>query len=284
MALNFPSNPTTGQTYQEEDSATYRYNGVFWTVVQPSPLEIVSASFASFAVSSSQATSASFAVFATTASSVTALSQSVLISGSLNVFNNELQVLSTGVNIGNITTDRHAITGSLGVSGSIVLSPTSVITGSTINQPTLVFAQNTSGQSINNTPIPFTVITNWSNIVAQNAAEWNQAAGTFTATKAGTYLVSTSLIYAARTAPSFGNQVWAMIQKNGTIQATGVNYAETGNSIPRGSTTATAIVSLAVGDVLAISTYHDFGSTSSLSLEGSQNTVTIQQIASRLIH
>jgi hypothetical protein len=70
-------------------------------------------------------TSASFAleaVSALTASRVNPLNQPVIISGSLTVFtgsNVEFQVTNTGVKIGNQLTDRHTVTGSLNVTGSI---------------------------------------------------------------------------------------------------------------------------------------------------------------------
>ena len=32
MALNFPSNPTNGETYQSGSSATYVYNGTYWSI------------------------------------------------------------------------------------------------------------------------------------------------------------------------------------------------------------------------------------------------------------
>lgn len=47
------------------------------------------------------------------------LTGSVLVSGSLNVFNDEFIVQPTGVKLGNIITDAHTITGSFSVSGSI---------------------------------------------------------------------------------------------------------------------------------------------------------------------
>jgi len=47
------------------------------------------------------------------------LTGSLLVSGSVNVFNNEFVVQPTGVTIGNIITDAHTITGSFSVSGSI---------------------------------------------------------------------------------------------------------------------------------------------------------------------
>ena len=47
------------------------------------------------------------------------MSGSLSVSGSVSVLNNEFSVQSTGVNLGNIITDAHTITGSFSVSGSI---------------------------------------------------------------------------------------------------------------------------------------------------------------------
>jgi hypothetical protein len=55
MALNFPINPTVGQKYQVDNSAEYEFNGSFWTVVQSSPLEILSADVSNFTNSTAQA-------------------------------------------------------------------------------------------------------------------------------------------------------------------------------------------------------------------------------------
>jgi hypothetical protein len=98
---------------------------------------VLNAVSASFATSASYALSASSAVnavtasyvlnavsasFASTASYVNPLNQNVTITGSLTVItgsNIEFQVLNTGVNIGNVISDIHNVTGSLRVSGSI---------------------------------------------------------------------------------------------------------------------------------------------------------------------
>lgn len=79
------------------------------------------------------ATTASFvqgtvsASFASTASSVNPLNQNVVVTGSLTIApssNRELQVTSTGVDIGNAVTDVHTVTGSVRLSGSIEIGPT----------------------------------------------------------------------------------------------------------------------------------------------------------------
>jgi hypothetical protein len=74
MPLIFPSNPSTGQTYQSGSSATYVYNGEAWDVQAFGIVSVTSASFASLAASASNATSASFS---TTSSQATSASLAI---------------------------------------------------------------------------------------------------------------------------------------------------------------------------------------------------------------
>jgi hypothetical protein len=148
--------------------------------------------------------------------------------------------------------------------------------------PTIVHAQNTSGQTIANNQSPTTIVTNWTNILAQNASEWNPATGIFTAAKAGVYSVSAALTYAPKTSAAFGNQVNVVIGKNRGYQAVAANFSETGNAIRRGTVSVTACISLAVGETITIETYHDLGGAASLDTQGWLNTVTIQEISSRI--
>jgi hypothetical protein len=53
MALSFPLNPTIGQKYQTGSSAEYEFNGSYWTVVQPSAIELINAVSASYAETAS---------------------------------------------------------------------------------------------------------------------------------------------------------------------------------------------------------------------------------------
>jgi hypothetical protein len=55
MALSFPINPTVGQIYQTGSSSEYEFNGSYWTVVQPSAIELISAISASYAETASHA-------------------------------------------------------------------------------------------------------------------------------------------------------------------------------------------------------------------------------------
>jgi len=148
--------------------------------------------------------------------------------------------------------------------------------------PTLVQARNTSGQNIGNAST--TTITNWTNIYTQNDTEWNPTTGTFTATKAGTYLVSSNITYAAKSANQSGNISNVSVFKNSTAQSTSTIAALNTAGVIRGMGTAVAIVNLAVGDTITIRTFHDLTGTASLSTTAGLNNITIQQIASTIIN
>jgi hypothetical protein len=148
------------------------------------------------------------------------------------------------------------------------------------SQPTLVHAQNTSAQEIATGATE--IIDNWTNVLAQNATEWNATTGVFTATKAGTYLVSANLTYAARSAAQSGNGANIQILKNSTILARVVTPALNTASIIRGLGTATVIVNVAVGDTITIRTSHDLGATATLSTSTGHNSIAIQEIPSRI--
>ena len=147
--------------------------------------------------------------------------------------------------------------------------------------PTLVQATNTSGQSISNSTT--TIVTNWTNIYTQNATEWNATTGVFTATKAGTYLVSSNLTYAAKSANQSGNISNVSVFKNTTAQSTSTMAALNTASIIRGMGTSVSIVNLAIGDTISIRTFHDLVGTATLSTTTGLNNVTIQQISSTII-
>ena len=139
---------------------------------------------------------------------------------------------STALSASRAITASHALTASflLGTVASASFAVTASYLNGTV--PTVIHAQNSSGQSIpNNVSSPTTIVTNWTNILAQNASEWNPATGIFTAAKAGVYSVSAALTYAAKSAPAFGNQVNVIIGKNRGYQAVSANFAETGNSV-----------------------------------------------------
>jgi hypothetical protein len=61
MPLQFPNNPSIGQTYQSGSLATYVYNGEAWDVQAVGTLSVTSASFAATTTTASFAQSASLA-------------------------------------------------------------------------------------------------------------------------------------------------------------------------------------------------------------------------------
>lgn len=151
------------------------------------------------------------------------------------------------------------------------------------NNPTYIFAQNSSGQTIQNNIVPTTIITNWTNIVTNNASEWNATTGVFTATKAGTYLVSTSLTLAANTVNGVGNSFNVAVVKNNTDQALSQYIAETTTSIQRTTGVAQAIVSLAVGDTLTAKAYLFVGGSRTLTTQAALNFLNIQELPNKII-
>jgi hypothetical protein len=130
-----------------------------------------------------------------------------------------------------------------------------------------------------------TIVTGWTNYTSQNSAEWNATAGTFTATKAGTYLVSAALTLGLTAAAGFGDQARVEIHKNGVAVAVGANYSETGNAIPRGTMNANAIIPLLIGDIITIRVFQSMQPTTlfNIAIAGAFNTVTIQEIPSKII-
>jgi hypothetical protein len=150
--------------------------------------------------------------------------------------------------------------------------------------PTLVQATNTSGQSIGNNVSPSIIVTGWTNLTTQNATEWNPTTGVFTATKSGTYLVSSNLTYAAKSANQSGNVSNVSVFKNSTAQSISTIAALNTASVIRAMGTAIAIVNLAIGDTITIRTYHDLVGTATLSTTTGLNNVTIQQIESTIIN
>jgi hypothetical protein len=140
------------------------------------------------------------------------MSGSLNVSGSVSVFNNEFSVQSTGVTIGNIITDRHTITGSLAVSGSI--------TGS-------LFGTSSWATNVVNSPNPFpysgsAIITGsivltgsaYGNVpaitVASNTASFDIRSGNFFTVTMG----ASSVTHFNVTNPSPGQTVSILVRTN----------------------------------------------------------------------
>lgn len=173
------------------------------------------------------------ASFASTGSSINTLNQSVVVSGSFTVFTGsavELQVTNTGVRLGNLQTDRHQVTGSLQVTGSITGSlfgtASFAMTASLMTaRPQLLFRRTLT------TGLPLTTDTliNWDiTDVTNTISGLTHSAGVFTNTSARTLTVIVEFQGAARTTNTAINLVEhnLFITYNGT--PTGANrIAET---------------------------------------------------------
>lgn len=110
--------------YKIKNDAGVEIKGSTFKIISGSTV-ILSFSTGSFNISGSLNTTSSWATNATTASSISSLNQNVIITGSLTVVtgsNIELQVTNTGVTLGNVITDTHRITGSLNISGSLLVN------------------------------------------------------------------------------------------------------------------------------------------------------------------
>ena len=158
------------------------------------------------------------------------------------------------------------------VSGDIgLINSASFLAGSV---PTLVQAQNASAQLINHNT--GTTITNWTNVTAQNAAEWNPTTGVFTATKAGVYVVSAGLLY---------NDCTANINTEFSIalnDAFAYHIAQTTSLIKRPTGFLTQIIRMAIGDTFRLQTYHNQGNPIALNIEAWSNTINIRELPHRL--
>jgi hypothetical protein len=154
------------------------------------------------------------------------------------------------------------------VSGDIgLINSASFLAGSV---PTLVQAQNGSAQSIpHNTG---TTITNWTNLTAQNAAEWNPTTGIFTATKAGVYVVSAGILFAQCTA-NLNTEFSIAIG-----DAFAYHIAQTTSAIQRPTGFVTSLLVLNIGDTFRVTTYHGQGGPVALNSEAWSNTINIREL------
>ena len=174
-------------------------------------------------------------------------------------------ILSTG--IGGPTSASFAATSNLAVTASYLDG----------ELPTVIFARNSSGQSIPTNTIPTTIMTGWTNTIAQNASEWNRTTGVFTATKFGTYSVSAAATYGPIVG-TVGQQYNIAIVKNGVDQSIVLRFVEEATSISRATGVVSAIVSLSPGDTMTVNLYHVLGSSRALVASLSQNFLNIEEI------
>ena len=163
------------------------------------------------------------------------------------------------------------------VAGDIGLLPSASFLDGSV--PTFVQARNASGQSIaSGTPSP--IITNWTNVTAQNAAEWNPTTGVFTATKAGTYYVSINIWFNSTVAP-LNTQFSCSCRKNGSLISAAYYYSESGTvGTVRNVGFASAIIPVVAGDTIDFRTFQNSGVSISITSTGQTwvNTMNICEI------
>jgi hypothetical protein len=103
--------------------------------------------------------------------------------------------------------------------------------------------------------------------------------------KSWNILVSAALTFGLTAATGFGDQARVEIHKNGVAVSIGANYSETGNAIHRGTMNANAIIPLAIGDVITIRVFQTMQAATffNIAISGAFNTLTIQEIPSKII-
>jgi hypothetical protein len=167
------------------------------------------------------------------------------ITGSLNVGfssgTSELQVVSTGVNIGNALTDRHLVTGSLLVTGSMTISSGSITMP---NRPGV----RVTGAGGSKTAV--TVLSgSYLNVDWQQSNAWDNSTGTFTAPIAGLYQVN---VVVRTNSNTLGTISQLIVYKNNTGGTTGdvQIMIEFGSNTTMNHTGGSTICKLEAGDTL----------------------------------
>jgi hypothetical protein len=138
-----------------------------------------------------------------------------------------------------------------------------------------VFSTNTSAQSIPNGA--FTTVTGWTAVTDRNS-NWTASTGTFTAPRAGMYMVSAAL---ATAAVSWGanNNLSIAVFKNGTevAQATKIIDAANG-ATTQGVALPSVVISCAASDALTIRVFQSQGAAVALGSTAVTNWVSIVQV------
>jgi hypothetical protein len=206
----------------------------------------------------------------------------VILSGSLTVFNSasniELQVTDTGIKLGNLLTDRHQLTGSLFVTGSIIGTSSFAITASNLSSnftPYYIQAGNSSAQTIPSNSA--TRLTGWTTTFVSTGSAWNETAGTFTCQRAGWYRLRASVSYAQVTG-SVGNEFNVIVGVNGANSYTAWTFKQVHNNIIIAPPPVDSIHYLDVDDIVEVKTYQDSGAPQSLSGRVDINLITIQEL------
>lgn len=149
--------------------------------------------------------------------------------------------------------------------------------GGGLSNPTYIYAVNSNGQTLSVGGSNYQVNT-WANgAVNDPNSQWNASTGTFTASAAGTYLVTANVTYHV---PSNGGgqQYTTQIKQTGTLKAESI-YTSQGNvaaEVPAG--VASAVLTLATNDTITVWCSAGVATTLSTQNSGVYTWLTIQQI------
>jgi hypothetical protein len=148
-------------------------------------------------------------------------------------------------------------------------------------QATYIYAFNGGGQTVPTGSGGLT-LTNWFNSTAINAAEWNPTTGVFTATKAGTYIVTINLTFASAV-DNVNAEYSANILKNGTNFGQSRLFVQVTQSAAsfKQPNVGTCIVPLAPGETITFLAMQFTGANRTLHTNG--NAITIQELPTRII-
>lgn len=140
-------------------------------------------------------------------------------------------------------------------------------------QNAAVFATNASAQSIPNGV--FTTVTGWTAVTDRNS-NWTASTGTFTAPRAGIYLVSGAITMASAAWPATGNLSIGVF-KNGTEVAQASFIINAAVTSSESVTLASVAVSCAAGDALTFRVFQSQGAALAVGSVAVANWVSIIQ-------
>ncbi len=202
------------------------------------------------------------------------------------IINGTHTVNLTGYPADNGTSGTSGAEGATGPAGPIGATGPAGPIGATgpaasLDTPTYISAYNSSGQSIPNNSN--TQVTGWTNTLAQNAAEWDASAGTFTATKSGTYLVTAQLLFDAFATNAIGDEMNLSITTTGTGgNVVSYNFIETTASTLKSVPSASAIFTLIAGQTISVWSFQSTGASRSLYVNQFGSRIVIQEIAGQI--
>jgi hypothetical protein len=294
MALQFPSNPTIGQTYQSGSSATYQWVGTYWDIIVPPEITTLLAVSASYALSSSYSPPSLSSSFSSTASFVAtaswannAVSASYATTASYLVgdiasasFALTASFASTASFIATASWARNAVTASH-LLGSVT-SASFASTASFLTGKTAVYFCALKSNLIQSIPSATnTVVVGYDTPLVNTApSAWNSALGTFVVPETGIYEVFAQFMFGFTTA-IFTNEFAVLILRNGTVVTQGDYWAEVTGNIARPTVNTSVILSCNVNDQLQAGIFQNL-TGAAINLSVGRNIFSIKQLPLRI--